>query len=122
MMPGQGPNAYLCERRGNFQHLVDVFSAQRKYLDGYLAAISAFSSDDQFESMHWVTHAAWAGQETAHMFPFKAKLLYACKLAGLTDVHEVATRFAQWPLIQAFNADQLTSKDGLVSVRCFRFG
>jgi hypothetical protein len=76
-------SAYLAEKRGNLQHMLDGFSAQRQYAEAYIRAIEPFSADDNFECFHWMVQAPWAGEEMAHFFPFREKLMYALKLAGL---------------------------------------
>ena len=84
-MPGQGPSAYVAERDGNAQNFLDIFVAQRQYIEAYTRVISSFSSDDNNESVHWGTHSAWAGEELTHLYPFRAKLLQGCRLAELTN-------------------------------------
>ena len=49
MMPVQAPAAYSAEKQGNLQHLLDIFAAQRRYLESYVLAVGAFSADDTWE-------------------------------------------------------------------------
>eukprot|EP00935_MAST-01C_sp_MAST-1C-sp1_P002852 g2852.t1 len=71
----------------------------RNYLEFYIPAISPFSGEDIFEAHAWVTQPQWAGRETAHLFPFQAKLWRGCKLAELTDAHEFQERYSKWPTL-----------------------
>ena len=71
----QVPPAYLAERHGNLQQLIDVFAAQRLYADAYYADVPAFSAADNFESLQWAIHAGLAAEETAHVYPFRANLI-----------------------------------------------
>ena len=115
MMSAQAPNAYQAEKTGAVHLLTDVFAAQHQYLDQYVPAISTFSVDDGFESLHWAYQAPNAGHEIEHLSPFRAKLWQMCKLAELTDVHEFKERFNQWPYLQVMRQGGVcTSPDGQV--------
>ena len=110
------------EKHGNVQHLVDVFIAQRRYVDDYNAAISPFSTDDNFEGVHWFTHAAWASEEIEHLFPFRAKLLQSYQSTNM-GFEEFVERFDRWPLIQVQrDSGMAASADGLVWPRHFCAG
>ena len=129
-MPSQANPAYLAEQFGNLQHIVDVFCAQRRYLESYIPAV--YSHDNvsalhsrtvfhwcfalvQWEAIHWLTHAPMAGSEIAHLYPFRQKLLRGCKLAELMDPHDFRKRTVEWPVIQGFRqGGLLVSADGLV--------
>ena len=67
LMPTQAPVTYLAEENGRVEHIVEVFSAQRRYLDAAFSAVRAFSPDDNNLSLSWCTHATHAGEETAHL-------------------------------------------------------
>ena len=92
-------NFYLAEKRGNLEQLINVFSAQRRYLERYIPSISAMTIDDNFESAHWICHSVFAGAETAHFFPFRSNLMRGYKLADITDVQDFRERFDRWPII-----------------------
>ena len=130
-MPSQANPAYLAEQFGNLQHIVDVFCAQRRYLESYIPAV--YSHDNvsalhsricdsshivvplQFEAIHWSSHAPMAGSEIAHLYPFRQKLLRGCKLAELMDPHDFRKRTVEWPVIQGIRrGGTLVSADGLV--------
>ena len=114
----QPPAAYLAEARGNLQAFVDVFVHQRRYLDGYLRSVRAFSVDDNFESLTWMIAAGLAGEDFVPIYNFREKLVRACKLAefGL-DVNEFRERREQFPMLKGMRESNLTvSSDGLVCV------
>ena len=115
-MPGQGPDAYAAEHEGNLQVLLGAFVAHRRYINDSITAIEPFSTDDNFEGVHWCTRGAWALHETgarpsstlphlrlinicvcvracwnpcpieAHLFSFRVELFRSCKLAELDTV------------------------------------
>ena len=62
-------------------------------------------------------HTAWAGKETAHLYPFHAKLLRGCRLAELTSVDDFKTAFERWPALSGMRqAGFLVSADKLVRI------
>ena len=81
-----GPTAYIAERTGNLQQVLDAFAANRQYLDEYYPTVRAFSADDGQESLQWLTTTHWAGHETSHLYPFQQRLLRTCKLAELDEL------------------------------------
>eukprot|EP00935_MAST-01C_sp_MAST-1C-sp1_P001079 g1079.t1 len=107
-------NFYLAEKRGNLEQLINVFSAQRRYLERYIPSISAMTIDDNFESAHWICHSVFAGAETAHFFPFRSNLMRGYKLADITDVQDFRERFDRWPIIVGMKRGGfVVSPDGL---------
>ena len=115
-MPVWGPNAYLAEKDGRLEHFLDVFSAQRRYIDSYVPSVSPMSADESWEAVHWSMHAPLAGEELQHLYPFRGKLLRAWRLAGFKDVSEFGELFDQFPLLAQMRApgQLLQSADGLV--------
>ena len=108
--------AYIAEKNGSLQPMLDAFSAHCRYLEPYYSAISAFSAEDAFEANQWCINAPWAGEETAHLFPFRAHLMRTCKAAGLEDVESFSAAYDQWPAVQGMRATgTCVSEDGLVS-------
>ena len=87
-------------------------------MEGYIPAIPAFSADDHFESVHWFTHAGYAGEELQHVHPFRAELIRGCRLAGLTDVRGFADGLESWPIVIGMRQTGiLASPDGQVGAR-----
>ena len=107
---------YIGEKRGSLQPVIDTFVAHRRYLENYYAAIpNSFSADDHHEAIHWPIHASLAGEETSHLFPFRAKLVRTCKQAGVEHLQAYADGFAQWPMTAGQRkSGALVSADGKV--------
>ena len=105
---------YIAEKRGNLQHTLDVFAGQRRYIEAYYAAITAYSSEDTFEANHWPIHAGLAGKETAHLHPFRSRLLRAVKVAGIESVQDYKERYDRWPVLKGMRqGGTCVSTDGL---------
>ena len=128
----------MAQKAGNIAQFIEVFKIQRGYLEGewvpscpdqtshqtqppgYLPAIPTFSIDDQFESMHWWGHAGLAGDDFQCLFPFRAKLLRAVRLAEFTSVEDFRQRLDRFPLLKGMRDGGATvSNDGKVLlVKC----
>ena len=116
----QLPAAYIAEKRGNLQHFLEYFAVQRQYGEAYVGAITPFSADDNWEGHQWWIGGFLAGRETAHLHPFREKLLRLYKLAGFATAGQIQERFEQWPLYTGFIAAGMTvNDDGLVSAVSF---
>ena len=108
--------AYLAEKDGNLQHLIEAFGVQRKYMNDYSRHIDLYSADDNFEGVQDLgVHASLVGIETAHLHPFQNRLLEGFRLAGLTAVQMFKERFSASPFLAGLRS-MLSSSDG--SVRC----
>ena len=108
--------AYIAEKQGDIKHLIDAFTAIRGYMDDLIPAVGAFSAMDAMESIGtWFTHAFAAGQELAHLYPFRARLLRAYKQAEVTTLQDLSERLRQWPTMQGYiKGGFVKSEDGLV--------
>jgi hypothetical protein len=113
----QYPAAYIAEKRGNLQQFLEFVAVQRQYGEAYVGAITPFSADDNWEGDHWWYCSGYlAGQETAHLHPFKEKVLRLYKLAGFATAGQIQERYEQWPLYKGLVAGGMTvNDDGLVS-------
>ena len=68
---------------------------------------------DNFEATHWFVHAGFAGEEIAHLHPFRTKLLRASKLAGFANVEDFRQRIDGFPLLVGMRqAGACVSDDG----------
>jgi hypothetical protein len=109
--------AYIAEKRGNLQQFLECVAAQRQYGEAYVGAITPFSVDDNYE-LHglWDGSGFLAGRETAHLHPFREKLLRLYKLAGFATAGQMQERYDQWPIYKGFIAGGMAvNDDGLVS-------
>ena len=112
----QLPAAYIAEKRGNLQQFLEYFAVQRQYGEAYVGAITPFSADDNWEGSQWWCSGFLAGRETAHLHPFREKLLRLYKLAGFATAGQMQERFEQWPLYKGLVAGGMAvNDDGLVS-------
>ena len=112
----QLPAAYIAEKQGNLQQFLEYFAVQRQYGEAYVGAITPFSADDNWEGLQWCCSGFLAGQETAHLHPFREKLLRLYKLAGFATAGQIKERFEQWPLYKGLVAGGMAvNDDGLVS-------
>ena len=112
----QLPAAYIAEKRGNLQQFLEYFAVQRQYCEAYVGAITPFSADDNWEGHQWCCSGFLAGRETAHLHPFREKLLRLYKLAGFATAGQMQERFEQWPMYNGLVAGGMAvSDDGLVS-------
>ena len=118
----QLPAAYIAEKRGNLQQFLEYFAVQRQYGEAYVGAITPFSADDNWEGLQWWCSGFLAGRETAHLHPFREKLLRLYKLAGFATAGQMQERFEQWPLYKGLVAGGMAvNDDGLVSaISCLR--
>eukprot|EP00935_MAST-01C_sp_MAST-1C-sp1_P001221 g1221.t1 len=110
---GHVPSAYFAEKHGDFQVAIDVFCAKRRYMADYISAIEIFGEKDGYEFHDWFVMPHLVGNETAHVYPFRAKILQASQLAGLMEWQDVKERLNQCPLINAMRAGPGKSNDGL---------
>jgi hypothetical protein len=112
----QFPAAYIAEKRGNLQQFLECVAVQCQYGEAYIGAITPFSADDNYEGLQWVFCGFLAGRETAHLHPFREKLLRLYKLAGLATAGQMQERFEQWPNYTGLIAGGMAvNDDGLVS-------
>ena len=109
--------AYLAEKDGNLQHLIEAFDIQRRYMENYYQRIELYSVDDNWEGTHELgVHASLVETEMAHLHPFRQRLLKGFRLAGLTSVSLFKERYSVFPLIEGLRSTKLmTSSDGSVS-------
>jgi hypothetical protein len=108
--------AYIAEKQGNLQQFLEYVAVQRQYGEAYVGAITPFSADDSYETQKWWCSGFLAGRETAHLHPFREKLLRLYKLAGFATAGQIQERFEQWPLYKGLVAGGMTvNDDGLVS-------
>ena len=116
LFPHVGPTPYVAERRGNLRQLLDIWSAQHRYMEAYYSAIVPMSAEDGIEGHSLLTMMIWAGEEFAHLFPFRSKLVRGSELAGLrnADMDELRERYEQWPYMKGTRAAIGVSADGLV--------
>ena len=73
-------------------------------------------TNHSWEALHFVTHAPWAGNEVAHLHPFRLALMKLMKIAELTDWQDLRERFKQWPTLAGMPESVRTSSDGLVRI------
>ena len=108
--------AYLAEKDGNLQHLIEAFGVQRKYMNDYSRRIDLYSADDNFEGvLDLGVHASLVGMETAHLHPFQKRLLESFRLAGWTsDIQVFKERYSASPFLEGVRS-MLSSSDGSVS-------
>ena len=112
----QHPAAYIAEKRGNLQQFLEYVAVQRQYGEAYVGAITPFSADDNSEALQWCCNGFLAGRETAHLHPFREKLLRLYKLAGFATAGQIQERYEQWPIYTGVVAGGMAvSDDGLVS-------
>ena len=45
--------AYVAEKRGNLQQMIEIFVSQQRYTADYIRQIEVFSADDGFEFYGW---------------------------------------------------------------------
>ena len=110
------PAAYIAEKRGNLQQFLEYFAVQRQYGEAYVGAITPFSADDNWEGHQWWIGGSLAGRETAHLHPFREKLLRLYKLAGFASAGQIQERYEQWPIYTGVVAGGMAvSDEGLVS-------
>ena len=105
---------YVAEKDGNLALLLDTFTAQRKYIDAYCSAIEAFGGDDNVESLHWYIHSDLAGEELAHFYPFRSRLLRTVSLAGLENADDFGRAYDAWPMMGTMRTTMGATTDGLV--------
>jgi hypothetical protein len=114
----QLPAPYIAEKRGNLQQFLEYFAVQRQYGEAYVGAITPFSADDNYEGYGlWCCSGFLAGRETAHLHPFREKVLRLYKLAGFATAGQIQERFEQWPMYTGVVAagGMAVNDDGLVS-------
>jgi hypothetical protein len=112
----QLPAGYIAEKRGNLQQFLEFFAVQRQYGEAYVSAIIPLSADDNWEGGQWWCSGFLAGRETAHLHPFREKLLRLYKLAGFATAGQIQERYEHWPLYNGLVAGGMAvSDDGLVS-------
>ena len=59
-------------------------------------------STGSWEAVHFFTHTPWAGNEVAHLHPFRPALMKLMKIAELTDWQDLRERWKQWPSLLGF--------------------
>ena len=104
----------MAEDAGNVEQLLDVFVVKRRYVDDYVRAVEVFSADDSHEQHMWLVQGGIVGEEYAHLFPFRQKVLQTCKLAGVERVEDMQERYDRWEFLTMM-ASLIASSDGLVS-------
>ena len=45
--------AYVAEKRGNLQQMIEIFVSQQRYTADYIRQIEVFSADDGYEFHGW---------------------------------------------------------------------
>ena len=73
-------------------------------------------STGSWEAVHFISHTPWAGNEVAHLHPFRPALMKLMKIAELTDWQDLRERWKQWPSLLGLPESFRTSSDGLVRI------
>ena len=73
-------------------------------------------STGSWEAGHFLFHAPWAGNEVAHLHPFRPALMKLMKIAELTDWQDLRERLKQWPVLASLPESMRTSSDGLARI------
>ena len=65
--------AYVAEKRGNLQQMIEIFVSQQRYTADYIRQIEVFSADDGFEFY------GWAQVNASKAICLELTVLYLCE-------------------------------------------
>ena len=70
-------------------------------MEAYYRGVELYSCDDSWEgAFDLMVHTGLVGIELAHLYPFRAKLSRALRLAELTNVEVFRERFERFPMLE----------------------